>query len=299
MQMWGQGMVNVLDLPDDGGAEAACSSVSKGLVMHVDKCIDHDHWIHLHSLDRWEAEADGIYHVIAHDGAFVESDTWIRLAAAMDVDIEAESSISLHAGNVIDITADAFARSLSPYFIFGLDTPFQDNRDGILQLLESPRSGIYLGNTNNPAKKVLDWYEEDSYAVAWSAGGAAIMEPAAAGFTRIGNLVAVHVRLTIATNMPDGVGPWEFSLPYQPDGEGYCGAAVLIRNGLPRAATALIEGGAVRLLTRTPAPGVAAGDEVPPGRSDDAYVATATPGDSPAGWSSGDTLSFSVVYAVA
>lgn len=47
-----------LDLPDAGDGEASCSSKSKGFVLTVDKCLEHDHYIKLRSLGTYELTVD-------------------------------------------------------------------------------------------------------------------------------------------------------------------------------------------------------------------------------------------------
>lgn len=266
-----------LDLPDDGGDEAACASVSRGLVMHVDQCLEHEHWIHLHSLNRWEIEADGLHHVIAHGGVLVESDIGINEHAATDIAFTAGQDIAAHAGDKIVLHAGSLVACDAPHVTVGFETPHDDERDGQLQLQESAASGIYLGNTDNPRRRVLDWYEEGEWALAWSAGGAvAPVAHSVARFTRIGDIVVIHVLIDYVLP-PDGAADWSFSLPVAPAaGISPCGAAVLERGGARLEATATIDAATVRLLRG------------------DAFVATAHPG-----LADGDRIAFSLAYVAA
>lgn len=43
----------------DVTGEGCCESRTKGFVLHVDKCLNHENWIHLHSSNTAEYESDG------------------------------------------------------------------------------------------------------------------------------------------------------------------------------------------------------------------------------------------------
>ena len=46
--------IDEFDLPNDGDADGTCTSRAKGFVLHVDKCEEHDHWVHIHSSNKSE-----------------------------------------------------------------------------------------------------------------------------------------------------------------------------------------------------------------------------------------------------
>ena len=50
--------IDEFDIPNDGDSDGACTSKVKGFVLHVDKCNEHDHWVHIHSSDKSEYASD-------------------------------------------------------------------------------------------------------------------------------------------------------------------------------------------------------------------------------------------------
>lgn len=84
---------------------------------------------------------------------------------------------------------------LSPitgHILVGDATDQSGNKNALLQLEESSESGIYLGNTNNSASNVLDWYEEGvgtptSYGT--STAGSGTYTRQSCKYTRTGNKV--------------------------------------------------------------------------------------------------------------
>ena len=50
--------IDEFDLPNDGDSDGTCTSVTNGFVLHVDKCEEHDHWVHIHSSNKSEYVSD-------------------------------------------------------------------------------------------------------------------------------------------------------------------------------------------------------------------------------------------------
>lgn len=76
-----EGSVEEFDLPDDGGEYEPCSSTTKGFVFNVEKCEDHDHWIHLNSLGTIVFNASGDISITTEGGMSLSSDADFLLAA--------------------------------------------------------------------------------------------------------------------------------------------------------------------------------------------------------------------------
>jgi hypothetical protein len=82
--------IEPFDIPDGGGDGLACQSVSKGFVLHVDKCVEHDHWIHLHSLNISEYISDG--------------DTFITTGGNLNVAVDGDHTETVSGDRVEEIS---------------------------------------------------------------------------------------------------------------------------------------------------------------------------------------------------
>ncbi len=73
------------------------------------------------------------------------------------------------------------------------------DKAGLLQLLESSVSGVYLGNTNNAGAKVLDFYEEGTFSpiITDGANNVTTYYYQFGRYTRIGNRVFFDITLSI------------------------------------------------------------------------------------------------------
>lgn len=112
------------EIGDLGGA-GKCESVTRGWVMTVDRCLEHDHYIDLRSLGTIVMQCETDYSLSVGRG--------FAVSVSDDASYAAGGCLSLAAGDKIDIDAQSDATLKS----------------GASVTLRS-KSGVYIKPTNNP-----------------------------------------------------------------------------------------------------------------------------------------------------